>query len=144
MTDYLIQFVKSLIALFIITDSVGNLPFFIGLTEGASTEERRKIFRSAALTGFLLLVVFLFAGTAVLDLFKVTLNDFQIAGGILLLLISVEIMLRGKVNIEHKEEVGVVPMGCPLLVGPGAITTAMMLLKIYDYPVVLAAIFVCF
>jgi small neutral amino acid transporter SnatA (MarC family) len=57
----------------------------MGLTEGQTSEERRKTFATSILTGFALLLVFLFAGMALLDLFNVTLNDFKIAGGILLL-----------------------------------------------------------
>ena len=86
-------FLKAVIALFIITDSPGNIPFFLGLTEGLSLPEKRKTFATAVLTGFLMLIIFIFAGTAVLDLFNVTLNDFQVAGGILLLWIAIEIML---------------------------------------------------
>jgi multiple antibiotic resistance protein len=106
--------------------------------------EKKKVFSTAVLTGFFLLLVFLFAGTAILDLFNLTIDDLRIAGGILLLFFSIEILLRGKINVEHKEEIGAVPLGCPLLVGPGAITTAMVLLKIYGYAAVLSAIFVCF
>lgn len=144
MEIFLFPFLKSLIALFIITDSPGNLPFFIGLTEGLPVPEKRKIFATAVLTGFILLCVFLFAGTALLDLFNVTLNDFKIAGGILLLMIAIEIMLRGRINVEHKEDLGVVPLGCPLLVGPGAITTALVLLQLYGLYIVGGAILACF
>lgn len=144
MAAFFVPFIKSLIALFIITDSPGNLPFFLGLTEGLTLRERRKTFATAILTGFLMLMLFLFAGLAILDLFGVTLDDFKIAGGILLLWIAVEIMLRGRINIEHKEDVGVVPMGSPLLVGPGAITTSLVLLKLYGFWVVISAILVCF
>jgi len=144
MEAFFYPFLKSLIALFIITDSPGNLPFFLGLTEDQTLAEKRKTFGVAAATGFILLLTFLFVGMAALDLFDVTLNDFKIAGGILLLLIAVEIMLRGKLNIEHKEDMGVVPMGCPLLVGPGAITTSIVLLKLYGYTVVISAIVACF
>ncbi|MFH1387425.1 MAG: MarC family protein [bacterium] len=144
MEAFLFPFLKSLIALFIITDSPGNLPFFLGLTDGLTIEEKRKTFATAVLTGFILLCVFLFAGTALLDLFGVTLDDFKIAGGILLLWIAIEIMLRGRINIEHKEDMGVVPLGCPLLVGPGAITTALVLLKLYGFYIVGSAIVACF
>lgn len=144
MEAFFYPFLKSLIALFIITDSPGNLPFFLGLTEGETLEEKRKIFGVATATGLILLLTFLFAGLAILDLFDVTLNDFKIAGGILLLLIAVEVMMRGRLNIEHKEDMGVVPMGCPLLVGPGAITTSIVLLKLYGYAVVMSAIAACF
>ena len=137
-------FLKALIALFIITDAPGNLPFFLGLTQDMSLPERRKIFATAIFTGFVLLLGFVIVGMLILDLFGVTLNDFKIAGGILLMIIAIEIMLRGKINIEHKEDMGVVPLGCPLLVGPGAITTALVLLQIYGYPIVLSAIVSCF
>ena len=144
METFVAALVKSVIALFIITDSPGNLPFFIGLTEDQTKEERRKIFALSILTGFFMLIFFIFAGTLILDLFNVTLDDFKIAGGILLLYIAIELMLRGKFNVEHKEDVGVVPLGIPLLVGPGAITTALVLLKLYGYQVVLTAILICF
>jgi len=144
MPMYIFTFIKSLIALFVITDSVGNLPFFIGLTEELSKEERRKAFSTALLTGLSLLLIFVFGGTLLLDFFNLTINDLKIAGGGLLFVIAVEILLRGKVYVEHKEEVGIVPLGCPLLVGPGAITTALVLLKIYNFWIVLAAIFTCF
>jgi multiple antibiotic resistance protein len=144
METFFIPFIRSVVALFIITDSPGNLPFFLGLTEGETLQEKRKTFAVAILTGFILLLAFLFAGMAILDLFNVTLNDFKIAGGILLLWIAIEILLRGRLNIEHKEDMGVVPMGCPLLVGPGAITTSLVLLKLYGYAVVISAILVCF
>ncbi|MBN3032959.1 MAG: MarC family protein [Candidatus Saganbacteria bacterium] len=137
-------FFKSFVALFIITDSLGNLPFFLGLTEGESRAEQRKVFATALLTGFVILVGFIFLGNALLELFSVTLEDFRIAGGILLFWIAVEIMLRGRVTIEHKEDMGVVPLGSPLLVGPGAITTALVLQQSYGYWVVLAAIVACF
>jgi len=144
MTVYFIPFIKSLTALFIITDSLGNLPFFMSLTEDSTLQERRKIFSTAVISGFAMLIFFIVAGTSILDLFNVTFDDFKIAGGILLLWIAIELMLRGKIFVEHKEDVGIVPLGSPLLVGPGAITTAIVLLKLYGYVVILAAIFVCF
>ena len=138
------EFLRSFTALFLITDILGNLPFFISLTEGMSVKERRNVFNTALITGFALLLVFVFAGALILDLFKLTMNDLRIAGGILLLLISIEVMIRGKIIVEHKEDIGVVPLGSPLLVGPGAITTAMVLLSVYGYLVVISSIVACF
>ncbi|MFA6419163.1 MAG: MarC family protein, partial [Candidatus Margulisiibacteriota bacterium] len=65
MEFFLFPFLKSLIALFIITDSPGNLPFFMGLTEGLSLKEKRSIFATSILTGFITLIAFLLAGKAV-------------------------------------------------------------------------------
>lgn len=94
MEAFFYPFIKSLIALFIITDSPGNLPFFLGLTEGETLQEKRKTFATAVITGFVILIGFLFAGLAILDLFNVTLDDFKIAGGVLLFWIAIEVMLR--------------------------------------------------
>ena len=142
--DFLIQVAKVVIALFIITDSIGNLPFFMGMTEGMASLERRKVFFSALLTGLLMILVFAVAGSLVFDLFDLTLDDVKIAGGILLLIISIEIVMRGKIGYEHKEDVGIVPLGCPLLVGPGAITTVLMMLKIYNVYAVITGVIICF
>ncbi len=143
-TANLIDFFRVLISLFIITDPIGNLPFFIGLTEGETQSDRRKIFSTAIITGAILLAVFVFAGSLIFSLFNLTIEELRIAGGILLLLIAIELMLKGKVMVEHREDVGVVPLGSPLLIGPGAITTALVSLQLYNYWVVLAAILACF
>lgn len=131
-------------ALFIITDALGNLPFYMALTEGASPEEKRKITFTAIFTGLCMLFFFVFAGTLVLDLFNLTMNDLQIAGGILLIVISIEVLLRGKVIAEHREEVGIVPLGSPLLVGPGAITTVLVMTRIYQLWAVVLGVLICF
>ncbi|MFH1362082.1 MAG: MarC family protein [bacterium] len=138
------QVLKVFIALFIITDSVGNLPFFMGMTDGLEKKERRSVFFSALLTGLFLLALFGFAGFLIFDIFDLTINDLRIAGGILLFMISIEIMFRGRFSVEHKEDVGVVPLGCPLLVGPGAITTVIMMGRIYEPLAVVVGVLLCF
>jgi multiple antibiotic resistance protein len=144
MLDYWLQVGRVATALFIITDSLGNLPFFIGMTEGMSTEERRRTNNAAIVTGLLLLAFFVIAGSLILELFGLTLNDLKIAGGLLLFVIAVEILMRGKVVVERKEDVGVVPLGCPLLVGPGAITTTLMMIGLYDLTAVALGAAICF
>lgn len=144
MHSFVEPFIKSLIALFLITDSLGSIPFFIELTDGFSIQEKRKIYNTSLITGFALLLIFLLAGKFILDIFNLSINDLKIAGGILLFLFSIEVLLRGKMALENKEDIGVVPLGCPLLVGPGAITTAMVLLAMYGQLIVISAIIVCF
>ena len=139
-----IDFLKAFVALFIIIDPIGNLPFFMGMTAEMSEVERRKIFRIAELTAFLLLLLFVLFGSLILQIFRITLNDFKIAGGLLLFIISVEMLLRGKVYVEHKEDVGAVPLGCPLLVGPGAITTGMVLMGSYGFWITMSAVLLNF
>jgi multiple antibiotic resistance protein len=138
------QVIKVAIAIFIITDSLGNIPFFISLTEGSSPKERNKIILTAIFTGLFLLAFFVFAGNLIFDLFSLTIEDIQIAGGILLLFISTQVLIQGKVLAEHREEVGVMPLGSPLLVGPGAITTALVMARIYDLSAVTIGVLICF
>jgi multiple antibiotic resistance protein len=142
--DYWLQVGRVATALFVITDSLGNLPFFIGLTDGTTTAERRRINNEAILTGLILLIFFVLAGNLILDLFGMTMEDLKIGGGLLLFVIAVEILMRGKVVVEKKEDVGVVPLGCPLLVGPGAITTTLMMTRIYDLSAVALGAAICF
>ncbi|MBU0671460.1 MAG: MarC family protein [Candidatus Margulisbacteria bacterium] len=139
-----IQVIKVATALFIITDSFGNLPFYIALTEGVPPPERRRITLTAILTGLIMMAFFVFAGSLVLDLFDLTLDDLRVAGGVLLLIISIEVLMRGKVAAEHREDIGVVPLGSPLLVGPGAITTVLVMTKLYQLPAVVLGVLICF
>jgi multiple antibiotic resistance protein len=137
--------IQAVVALFIITDPLGNLPLFMGLTEGMKKEDRRNTFAEALYVGFLLLLLFTLAGTGILKLFMINLPDFKIAGGLLLLVMSFFILIRGYFsNPVAGEDPGPVPLGCPLLVGPGAITTSMVLIGIYGMPITLMAVAINF
>ncbi|MBU1729106.1 MAG: MarC family protein [Candidatus Margulisbacteria bacterium] len=142
--EFWIQVIKVATALFIITDSLGNLPFYIGMTEDRSDEERSRITMTAIITGLLMMAFFVFAGSLVLDLFDLTIDDLRIAGGVLLLVISVEVLMRGRVVAGHREDIGAVPLGTPLLVGPGAITTVLVMTKLYQLPAVVLGVLICF
>lgn len=133
-------FIKAFLALFIITDSLGNLPVFLALTEKQSEVKRRNTLRVAVLTGFVLLLVVSLVGTGVLAIFNISLSDFKLAGGVLLFVIAIMILIGNKWAEEAEEDVGAVPLGCPLLVGPGAITTAIVLIGEYGLYVTLYAI----
>lgn len=136
----------AIIQLFIITDPVGNLPIFEALTKKELKEEKHKTYLQATFVGFTLLVVFAILGNFILALFHITLPDFKIAGGILLLIIAILILVRGSwiEDTDHTHPVGAVPMGVPILVGPGAITTAMVLMGLYGPAVTLTAIVINF
>lgn len=119
---------QAVIALFVITDPLGNLPIFMGVTENLSEKERLSQFNKAIVFGLILIGLFTFFGSVILQIFHITLRDFKIAGGILLLTIAITLLIRGHKAPEGTEDVGIMPLGCPLLVGPGAITTAMVLI----------------
>ncbi|OGC24890.1 hypothetical protein A2291_01970 [candidate division WOR-1 bacterium RIFOXYB2_FULL_42_35] len=135
---------QTVIALFIITDPLGNLPIFMGLTEGLTEKERLAQFNKAILFGLILIVIFTFFGSVILNIFHITLRDFKISGGILLLTIAITILIRGHRLPEGTEDVGIMPLGCPLLVGPGAITTAMVSIGLVGLRVTTLAIIVNF
>ncbi|RLE64065.1 MAG: MarC family protein [Thermoprotei archaeon] len=122
----------SFIMLFVVFDTIGNVPIFYSLTSTMDRRSRREIFtKSVVVAGFLLLF-FMFFGSFFLSYYGVTLNDFRIAGGLLLFIIAVEGVL-GKVEAEalRSEDIAVVPMATPLLAGPGSIYVVMYLYSIY-------------
>lgn len=132
----MIEFVKQLwdafAMLFVVLDSVGNVPLFYALTPKISEKEREKIFAKSVLIASLLLVLFALTGEAILRYYGVSVSDFKIAGGILLFLIAIQGMF-GRIEAEllRTEDVVVVPMATPLLAGPGSIYTVVYLSAAY-------------
>ena len=138
----LFDLVRATVALFIIVDPVGTVPLFANLTKSMKPAARNKMLRTVAYVGAALLVVFALVGQQLLALFGITLPSFEIAGGLLLLILSLEILFRRErvAKTESPEDSGVIPIAFPLLVGPGAITTTMLTLDAYGLPVALASI----
>jgi multiple antibiotic resistance protein len=139
---YLDELLKATIALLIVVDPAGLVPVVLGLTKGMNKEERRGTFRVAMLVAIVLLVVFAVAGQELLLLFGITVYSFMIAGGILLLILAMQMIFRGGYvgPSTTSDEVGVVPIAFPLLVGPGAITTTIVSLQRYGIVITLLSI----
>ena len=138
--------IKMVIALFIVVDPLGNVPIFMSLTENMDKPQRRRTFRLATLTGLILLAFFSVVGQNILILFGISLDSFMIAGGILLLIVAIRLLIIGGwgEKIAVSESVGAVPIGCPLLVGPGAITTSILNLQTSDVMVTLISVLLTF
>jgi len=132
--DFITDLARAAIALFIIVDPFGNIPIFVGLTEGIPDAQKKRVYDTAVLVGTALLLVFAFAGQGILSLFGLSIYSFEIAGGILLLIISIRILISGSMHekVESPESLGAVPIAIPLLVGPGAITSIIVDLQVYD------------
>jgi multiple antibiotic resistance protein len=125
------------VTVFALVDPLGALPFFISLTDGFSEADRAIVIRRAVLVLGSTLTVFAFLGTFLFAAFGLTLAAFEIAGGIILFLVAYD-MLSGEVTrtklspedrqeaAERRDEISVVPLGIPLLAGPGAISTVMI------------------
>ena len=126
-----------IVSLFAIVDPIGTLPFFVALTEGFDDADRQIMLRRAVLVAGGLLAVFALVGRFVFAAFGVSLAAFEIAGGILLFVIAYD-MLQGEIGrtrlsaqdredaVARRDEISVMPLGIPLLAGPGAISTVMI------------------
>jgi multiple antibiotic resistance protein len=143
---FLLDLVKGTIALFIVVDPLGNVPIFLGLTKNMDETQRKKTFRSAIITGLMLLFLFAFAGQQILNLFGISLNSFMVAGGLLLLIIAVRLLVAGgwQEPSTSPESIGAVPIGFPLLVGPGAITATILILQSSGVFVTVASVLITF
>jgi multiple antibiotic resistance protein len=136
---------KAAITLFIVIDAVGLVPVFLSLTDDATPSARRRTFLVAWLVALGLMFLFIFAGKQILDVFRITIQDFQIAGGLLLLLIGLRLVSGGHLVSEQDEaSAGVIPIACPLLVGPGAITSGLVFTQLYGLWITFGAVIMAF
>ena len=133
----LLVYAAVFVTVFALVDPFGALPFFVSLTDGFSEADRAVVVRRASVVLGSILVLFALLGRFLFAAFGLTLAAFEIAGGILLFIVAFD-MLRGEVTrtkltsedraeaIARRDEVAVVPLGIPLLAGPGAISTVMI------------------
>ncbi len=142
--DFITDITRAVIALFIIVDPFGNIPIFIGLTENIPDAQKKKVYNTATLVGMALLLVFAFTGQEIFSLFGLSIYSFEVAGGILLLIIAIRILITGSMheNAESPESLGAVPIAIPLLVGPGAITTTILDLQAYGTVIAILAVLI--
>ena len=139
--DMSLELVKAFIALFVVMDPAGNVPIFIAVTRAMDKEARKKELNHAVVVATLLLLLFAFLGKFVLDVLNISLDSFMVAGGILLLLVSFDLLREHKYLMkEAGRGIGAVPIGTPLLAGPGAITTVMVIIQSWGPFVALFAI----
>jgi len=132
MLDLLKPYILAFIPIFVAVDAIGNIPLFISLVENTSKKHKDKIIRDSVLTAAVMAVLFMFVGKWVLGLLNITIPDFQIAGGLLLFVIAARLLLpgahKGLFMNGHDKDVGVFPLGTPLITGPAVLTTTLMML----------------
>ncbi|MEM3085393.1 MAG: MarC family protein [Nitrososphaerales archaeon] len=121
--------VRATIALFVVVDPIGILPLVASLTSKLKKEESRRLIQVTLYTTSGLLIAFAIAGQQILQVFGISIQSFSIAGGLLLLLLSFDVLLRGWKLEGTEKEMGAVPLAFPLLAGPGAITTLIITLE---------------
>ncbi|MBD2680212.1 MULTISPECIES: MarC family protein [Nostoc] len=123
--------VQTFIAVFVLADAVGNIPIVLVLTKSMMPEERNKVIDKAIIVAIAVLLLFAFAGQIILNYLEISIGSLRVAGGLLLLLIALQ-MLRGELDrpiIEEGRDVAITPLALPLLAGPGTLTTVMLLMS---------------
>ncbi|HWY68243.1 MAG TPA: MarC family protein [Terriglobales bacterium] len=131
-------FIVALTSVFFLVDPFAALPTFLVIAADENPDERRRLAMKASVTCFVVLTSFALMGSLIFRFFGITLPAFQIAGGIILILMGLE-MLQGRRSGTHetpgeteegiaKEDAGIIPLGTPMLAGPGAISTVMVLM----------------
>jgi len=125
-------YIVTFIPIFLAIDAVGTVPMYLGLTEGLTRKQRRRILNESIVIASVLAVLFVVLGRAILTGLGITIDDFRIAGGILLFIISVYLILpgksRGAFGDIHKQDMGIFPLATPIITGPAVIVTSMMLI----------------
>ena len=123
------EYIKLLVGLLALADPIGNLTVILGLTKDCTSEEKKKITLLAAITFVVTLVIFTYVGDSVLHLFGISTAALKIAGGILFLFYALEMLGVIRLPVmpstnasEISKTIGIVPIGIPLLAGPGTIS----------------------
>jgi len=138
LNDVLLVFVP----MFFTVDPIGILPIFASLTNGLSSQEKRQIIFQSLLTASLVAVGFIFLGKGIFHFLGITMGDFMVAGGVILFCLAmVDLTSQSKTRRGIASELGAVPIGTPLVVGPAVLTISLMLVSVHGVAVTLTALF---
>lgn len=146
---------SAFLTLFAIVNPIGLLPVFMDFVDGLDRRDRIRVFNGAVLTGFITLLLMTITGKWLLaNVFHVDLVEFRIAGGLILTVIAIRYIVMGKKDgpdrqssenyREHILEMSIVPMGVPILVGPGSIVTGILVMDTSGLIVTLTALIAVF
>ncbi|MFO1464444.1 MAG: MarC family protein [bacterium] len=134
------QFLLAMLPLFVAIDPIGLIPIYLGISQGIEEEKLRSVTRQAIGTAALVALVFVFLGKLLFEALGITVADFKLAGGLILLALATrELVGPPEAAKDYRDEVGVVPLGTPLLAGPAAITTLLILVDASGVSATLAA-----
>ncbi len=137
MTETLIA---AFITFFVVIDPIGNAPIFAGLTPDATAAERRRLAIRGVFIGTLLLLIFGVIGQFLFEALGISLSAFRIAGGILLLLLSIDMVMARQSGLRsttpgedeesgHRQDISVFPLAIPLIAGPGSLTSVVLMVS---------------
>jgi multiple antibiotic resistance protein len=126
-------FLLCFVPLFVAVDALGVLPIYISLIDGLSPAQNRKVLIQSLITASVVALVFLAIGPTILLALNITVSDFMVAGGLMLLVISLSDLLTGekRQRLVDPETLGAVPLGVPIITGPAVLTTSILLAHVY-------------
>jgi len=128
----MMAYVLTFIPIFVAVDVLGILPIFVSLAESLEFSERKRVVFQSVVTASAVGLGFVFLGKAVFLIIGLLVADFKIAGGLVLLVLSLmDLLTPEKSRRQPSSTMGVVPLGTPLIVGPAVLTTIIMLIDIY-------------
>ncbi len=150
-------FINSFILFFVTIDTIGNIPFFLSLTEDAKIKQRNQIAIRSVVIAFFIMITFAYAGRYLLEVMDVSLDSLKIAGGIILMFLAIDILFEKRKKRREKrveevldeksfEDIVVFPIAIPFIAGPSALTTIILLIGNYknfpefQIPVILALV----
>jgi len=136
------NYLLALIPVFVAVDAIGILPIFMTLTRGMKEKERRTAILHSFITAVSVALVFILVGKGLFKALGITVGDFMIAGGAILFCIAImDLLLPGKQRYVNPDEVGSVPLGTPLIVGPGVLTTCLIIVDQYGiFPTIVSVL----
>jgi len=129
MNDFISNFMVAFIPIFVAIDAIGLTPVYIGMTDEQTEQDKKSILLKAMLTASLIGLGFLFLGKEIFSFLGIQISDFKIAGGLILLILSIHdlVFSISKRKEKYTQSVGVVPLGMPLVMGPGTMSSMFVL-----------------
>ena len=135
-------FINSFILFFVAIDTIGNVPFFLSLTEDVKIKERNQIAIKSTIIAFFILITFAYGGRYLLESIDVSLDSLKIAGGVILMVLAIDILFEKRKKRREKrveealdeksfDEIVVFPIAIPFIAGPSALTTIILLVGNY-------------
>ena len=132
------QLLENTILLFVAVDPIALVPIFASLTQGLHKDDIKKIYIQATIVSFFVLSLFYIFGTAILDLMGISMSSFKIIGGLFLVAIAFQMVLEQRqtrrqntaevaLDDESIQSLAIFPLAIPLIAGPGAMTTALLI-----------------
>lgn len=135
------EFALSFTAIFVALDVIGIVPLFLSLTRNMPEGERKSVLDKSLLVAIIVALVFAILGNSIFRFLSISVADFKIAGGLVLLLVSLADLLHGpEPQTQTSGSTGVVPLAVPLITGPGLITTAILQVSVSGMVITLAAL----